>query len=175
MEAISVAASAITLIDASAKTSKALQRLNNRDEGIRRIAVEVSLSLQKISVWQKNWSVQAHHFNVSAKAIWGIQGWATVQTLLENVVKISKNTEQLLQDELQLQESQKPQPRLRWIRSLGLTSKKQRPAGPQKLQDLASNRNQSVDELWIYSESVFDFIHGILANRSKSTERGTRV
>ena len=171
MEAISSAASIVALIATAQKASERLHLLKNKDNDIERTALEVSLSLQKILVWQENWSSQARNTNVSAKTLWGVQGWATVQTLLAKIVKTGEDIERLLR--LELQESQKTQPKLRWRMAIDSIRKKQRFGQQREVQVLASSLNRSIDELWIFSESLFDSRHGLLAITSKSTARDT--
>lgn len=171
MEAISSAASIVSLVNTAAKALEGLHLLHKRDNDIERTALEVSLSLQKILVWQENWSSQARNTNVSAKALWGVQGWTTVQTLLYRIVRTGEDIERLLR--LELQESQKPQPKIRWRRAIDSIRKKQRVGQQREIQVLASSLNRSIDELWIFSESLFDSRHGLLAITSKSTARDT--
>ena len=171
METISSAASIVSLIATAAQASEGLRHLKHSDNQFERTALEVSLSLQKILVWQENWFSQARNTNVSANTLWGVQGWTTVQTLLDKIVETGEKIERLLR--LELQESQKNQPKLRWRRAIDSIRKKQRVGQQRELQILASSLNRSVDELWIFSESLFDSRHGLQTVQSKSTARDT--
>ena len=171
MEAISSAASIVTLIATAAKASERLLLLKNRHNDIERTALEVSLSLQKILVWQENWSSQARNTNVSANTLWGVQGWTTVQTLLDKIVRTGEEIERLLR--IELEESQKTQPKLRWRKAIDSIRNKQRVGQQREVRVLASSLNRYVDELWIFSESQFDSRHGPLAIKSKSIAQDT--
>lgn len=173
MESIQIAATIVGLIDNSSKTAQSLLQLKGVDNETKCIALEISLSLQKILVWQENWSDQARNSKVSAKILWGVQGWSTIRTLLDKIVTTGKKIETLLQ--VELKERQMLQPRLRWKWAMESVVGKRRIPRQHDLQDLASALNKSVDELWLISETVFDSLHGLLAIKSKSTERDTLV
>ena len=52
-----------------------------------------------------------------------------------------------------------------------LRSKQQSSESLKELQKLAAALSRSIDQLWIYSETVFDSLHGILAHETKLPER----
>lgn len=171
MDLLSVTASIVGLISAAVKISRSLQSLTLRhDDEIGYIERELSLSIDKFTVWQENWTGQVHGASIPAKLLWGPQGWAKIQILLENIANTSGDIKRLLRD---VQENQESQPRLRWRRAVELISKKPRAVRHQKLQDLARSLNSGVDALWIYSETAFDSLHGLLAFEPKPTGRDT--
>ena len=66
------------------------------------------------------------------------------------------------------------QPRSRWkaaVTTLALRSRKRPSSRFQELHKLAGALSRSVDELWIYLETVFDSLHGVLAHETRLPER----
>jgi len=171
MDLLSVTVSIAGLISTAVKTSRSLQLMTVRqDDEVGHIKRELSLSLDKFKVWQENWTGQVHSANVPAVLLWGPQGWANIQILLEDIAKTSGDIDRLLRD---AQQNQKSQPSLRWRRAVELISKKPSAGRHQRLQDLARSLNSGIDALWIYSETAFDSMHGLLAFEPKPTGRDT--
>ena len=187
-ESLAIAGTAIGHISASALVSEEVFRLAQEHNHLGRIGLEVYLSLQKLTVWKENWSDRLDHVDLSAKTLWGTQGWSTIQSLLERIVQLSITIEQLVQ---KVQETHRRQPRLRWKRAVESIGRKGRVDQRQELRklagelaselacELASERadelNISVDQLWIYSESAFDFRHGLFVINPSLTGHGTPI
>ncbi|KAL8644060.1 MAG: hypothetical protein Q9226_007956 [Calogaya cf. arnoldii] len=171
-ESLAIAGTAIGHISASAQISEKLLRLAQEHNQLERIGLEVYLSLQKLIVWKENWSEQVDHVDLSAKTLWGTQGWSTIHSLLEHIVQLSKTIEPLVQ---KVQETHGKQPKLRWKLAVERIGKKGRVDQRQELRKLADELNRSVDELWIYSEAAFDSRHGLFAIKSSLTGHGTLI
>ena len=127
------------------------------------------VSQHKFKVWQATWSSQAQHPDVSAEALWGVQGWTNIRRILDAITQTSKSIGSYLHE---AQYSQSIHPRSRWNAAVdAIRLKKRSTARYQELQSLAGVLSRSVDELWIYSETVFDSLHGILAHEGRIPER----
>ncbi|KAL8916482.1 MAG: hypothetical protein Q9172_006292 [Xanthocarpia lactea] len=171
-ESLAIAGTAIGHISASAQVSEKLLRLLQEHSHLDRNGLEVYLSLQKLTVWIENWSDLVHNVDLSAKTLWGTQGWSTIHSLMEHIVQLCKIIEPLVQE---VQETHGKQPRLRWKRAVERIRKKGRVDRRQELRNLADALNKSVDELWIYSETAFDSRHGLFAIKSSLTGLETLI
>ncbi|KAL8838708.1 MAG: hypothetical protein Q9205_004226 [Flavoplaca limonia] len=171
-ESLAIAGTAIGHISAFAQVAEKLLRLAQEQNHLERIGLEVYLSLQKLTVWKENWSDQVDNVDLSAKTLWGTQGWSTIHSLLEHIVQLSKTIEPLAQE---VHQTHGKQPRLRWKRAVERIGKKGRVDRRQELRKLADELNRSVDELWIYSETAFDSRHGLFAIKSNLTGHGTLI
>ena len=126
------------------------------------------ISLHKYQVWQKNWSGVAVNPNVSAEALWGVQGWKIIRAMLDKIWKDSDHIGKYL-DQIRISPATKP--RSRWKAAVkALRSKQHSTESLKELQKLAAALSTSIDQLWIYSETVFDSLHGILAHETKLPE-----
>ncbi|KAL8732000.1 MAG: hypothetical protein Q9181_004100 [Wetmoreana brouardii] len=170
MESLSFAVTIIQLVDTSAKASQRLLQLTQKNDELERIGLEVSLSLQKIKLWQENWSGEVDNSDLSATTLWGPQGWATIRVMLESIIELSKEIEARVRE---AQEIHTNLSRQRWRRAMERVGKKGQTGPRRELRHLAAELNKSVDALWIYSETRFDFLHGLLAVASKPAEKGT--
>lgn len=168
-DAVAVTAAAIALVTLTTNTTKAILRLSNRHDDVQQIQLDFEVSIHKFQVWQNNWSGQARQSDVTAKALWGAQGWAIIVAMLDKISRTSREIEELLHE---IRENKDIQPRARWKTAVkSLRSRKQRNPKLQDLQLLASTLTKAVDELWMYSETIFDSLHGILAYDSRLPER----
>lgn len=143
----------------------------------RHIHRELRVSLHKLQVWQQNWSGQAQLPDISGKAFWGAEGTANIGRMMDAIVNRTKVMQKSLNE---FRDSLSSGPRSRWKNAVQVIRTQKRLSyrfqelqsnGLQELQKLAVNLGRSVDELWIYSETVFDSLHGILARETKLPER----
>ena len=126
------------------------------------------ISLHKYQVWQQNWSGEALNPNVTAQALWGVQGWRMIRGILDEILKDSVHIGQYLK---LIRKFPPMKPKSRWHAAVNtLRSKQQSGESFQAIQKLAAALSQSIDQLWIYSETVFDSLHGILAHGTKVPE-----
>ena len=127
------------------------------------------ISLHKYQVWQQNWSGETLNPNVTAQALWGVQGWRTIRGMLTEILKDSVHIGQYLK---LIGKSPPMKSKSRWRAAVNtLRSKQQSSENFKAIQKLAASLSQSIDQLWIYSETVFDSLHGILAQETKVPER----
>lgn len=163
---VGAASARIALLSQAAKTYEKIPTSHDTIEDKKRFELDLQSSLQKFQVWQETWSGQARQPDVSSEALWGPQGWANIQRMLEIVVAASREVETYL---IEIRESQKPRSRWRWRLAVNLQrSKKQRNPELRRLAALLSN---PIDGLWIYSDTVFDSLHGVMAQESRLPSR----
>ena len=174
---VSVASAAIALLSERIKAQEKILSYHDRNDELNRVELDVELSRQKFQSWQETWSSEAGNPHVktpqseaTSKALWGVQGWANVLRMLENVNRASKKLEASL---LEIQDSSKTPPRTRWKAAVhALRHKGQRPRPKhQNVKLLAAALNKSIDELWLYTETVFDSLHGVMAQEERYPSR----
>ena len=166
---VGVAATASSVLRLAIQTSDRILRLRDQQYNVRQLELDVDVSLQKFKAWQKTWSPDENHLDVSAEALWGVTGWTHIRRMLDEVIETSRNIAAYL-DELKTIEEKTP--RSRWRKAYKAVHAKQGPSSKmQKLQRWSATLTRVVDELWIYSETVFDSLHGILSLESKVPER----
>ena len=121
--------------------------------------LDLQVGYQKFMIWQQRWLDQRNQTDASSKALWGAEGWSNVQGMLERILEISQRMERVYKD---LQALTDPQARSRWKLAFVRLSKRHEPSF-KELKDLAQEFNLAVDAIWLYSETVFDSLHGVLA------------
>ncbi|KAL8970292.1 MAG: hypothetical protein Q9183_001594 [Haloplaca sp. 2 TL-2023] len=171
-ESLAIAGTAVALISTATHLSNAVLKLPQKRYDLERIGLDVSLSLQKLSRWKENWSDQVDNVNLSAKTLWGNHGWSKIEALLKKIIRTSEELKPLLQE---LQAPLKSQAKLRWWRAMERISKKHQIDQRQRLHELATELSNAVDELWIYSETVFDARHGLLGRRGMFSVHQTLI
>ena len=126
------------------------------------------MSLDKYQVWQQKWSGVTSAPNVAAEALWGVQGWRMIQGMLNKLLEDSNHIAKYLDH---IRESSATKPRSKWKATVKVLRPKQQSSESLKeLRELAAALDASIDGLCIYSESVFDSLHGILAYEAKLPE-----
>ena len=126
------------------------------------------MCLHKYQVWQQDWSGVTVNPNVTAQALWGVQGWKIIQGMLNKILEDSDHIGKYLDH---IRESPATKPRSRWKAAVKVLRSKQLSSENLKvLQKLAAALSKSIDQLWIYSETVFDSLHGVLAHETKLPE-----
>ena len=161
-ESLTYAGTAIALISTAAQLSNTVLQLTKKRYDLERIQLDVSFSLNKLSRWKENWSDQVDNVDLSAKTLWGNHGWSKIENLLKEIIRISEELKPLFQE---LQVPLKSQARLRWKTAVERVMKKKQIDQRRPLHERASELSNAVDELWIYSETVFDARHGLLARK----------
>ncbi|KAL8951299.1 MAG: hypothetical protein Q9222_002721 [Ikaeria aurantiellina] len=160
----SVASQVSPLIDIISRLTEELWNLRQEHPDVELVELELSLSLHKILSWQQSWSDKAGTTHLSAKVLWGDQGWKKIQELLQITANLSESIEHKLHD---VQEKKARQPQQRWKRAarrLGMKSPVNNHSG---LQYTAAKLNLSIDKLWIYSDCAYDSLHGLFAVKGK--------
>ena len=171
METSTLASDIASSINTASETLKNLPLSGEVEKEVQRTELELFFSLEKIRKWQQNWSSQTQHPSVPAKLLWGVQGWGRIQTLLNDIAKSSTGLKSQLQGIQQnLDDRPDTSGQERATAVVG-----QRPGLELKLgkeiRDLAGRLNESVDQLWIYSEACFDSLHGVTTPDSELTGR----
>ena len=161
---VSVASATIALLDQATKAQESHLHSHNALEDVKKVKLNVKVSLHKFQGWQETWSGQKQQPDVTAEALWGAQGWATIRRMLDSIVRASKELEACLTE---TQENRKS--RSRWKAAVESMRPKKRPDA--KLQRIAATLSRSIDELWLYSEAVFDSLHGVMAQDSRLPSR----
>lgn len=175
---VSVASANIALLSEKTKAQETILSYHNGGDELNRVELDVELSRQKFQLWQETWSNEAENPHVktsqseaTSKALWGVQGWKNVQRMLENVNRASTKLEASL---LEIRESSKSPPRTRWkaaVRALRSKSQSRPRPKDQEVKLLAAALNKSIDELWLYTETVFDSLHGVMAQEERYPSR----
>ena len=127
------------------------------------------VSLHKYQEWQQNWCGMIHDPNVfAAEALWGLQGWSIIRGMLDKILKDSEHISKSLD---YIKEPQAKTPTSRWKAAVKVPRSKQQPSeNPQESHKLAAAWSTSINELWIFSETLYDSLHGILAHGTKLLE-----
>ena len=170
MDSVSITDDILKSLSKITKAAEDIPRLaTGHDEWQRSVLIPARISLQKYQVWQKNWSGVAVNPDVSAKALWSVQGWRIIRGMLDKILKDSDYIGEYLDH---IRGSPAPKPRSKWKTAvMALRSKQQSSESLKELQKQAAALSASIDQLWIYSETVFDSLHGILAHETKLPER----
>ena len=169
MAALSVAAVVILKLQQAIQTSNHTLRLRDRQDNVRQLELDIFASLQKLQAWQKTWSGNERHPHVSAQALWGVNGWTQIRRMLE----VINDTSQKIADYLgNLKANEENKPRSRWQKAYKAIQAKHGPSSDmQQLQIWSTTLTRSVDELWIYSETVFDSRYGTLESMVPERDR----
>ena len=169
MDSVSITTTIVTSLNETTRAAEDVLRLVVAQDDLEKtVLAPTRISLHKYRVWQHNWSGEALNPDVTAEALWGVQGWKSIQRMLHEILKESDHFGNYLDD---IRKSHPTKPKSRWKTAVRMVLSKQQPSESLKeLQKLAAALSRSVDQLWIYSETVFDSLHGILAHGTKVPE-----
>ncbi len=170
MDSVSTTDDIVTSLSNITRAAEDILRLVvGRDEVEETVLAPAQITLHKYQVWKQNWSLVGLNPNVSAEALWGVQGWRMIRAMLENILKESNHIGKYLSH---IKDSHVTKPRSKWKAAVKLLRSKQQTSETLKhFQKLAAQLSRSIDQLWIYSETVFDSLHGIWAHETKLPER----
>ena len=143
-----VASAILSIIPALTKTLGALEDLLRSSSGI-----------QKFEIWHRQWLGQQGQPDASYKALWGTEGWVNVQSMLQEVLRISQQIDRACES---FQGRTDSRPRSRWKQAMGRLKLVGEPS-LNHLRKLIQDFNLTVDATWLYSETVFDSLHGVFA------------
>ncbi|KAL8797356.1 MAG: hypothetical protein Q9195_000511 [Heterodermia aff. obscurata] len=149
------------------KTLEAQEKLNKSTISLKSIELDLRVGLQKFKVWHQTWLGAKDQPDAGSKALWGADGWKNIQTMLQNILQIGRKIEKLYQE---LKPHSDSQPRARWKLALVRLKHRHEPAF-HELKNLANAFNHAVDTIWLYSETIFDSLHGVLAPGLRATDR----
>ncbi|KAI4192048.1 MAG: hypothetical protein LQ346_004517 [Caloplaca aetnensis] len=169
MEPLSLVATIVSLLSITEKVAKSLENFHAKDDVSRQfklqaVKLRISLSLAKVKAWQDNWFGQSLNPGVSPETLWGPQASVTIQHLVLEIVQTSKFIEQRLSE---VEDKREDQPRSRWKRAVESVKHKQRSANMQLLYERGIQLSDLIDKLWIFSDTAFDALHGLLAIQTK--------
>ena len=173
MDSVSITTAILTSLSELIRAVEEILRLVKGDDLEKTVLGPARISLHKYRVWQKNWSGEALNPDITAEALWGVQGWKIIRRMLDEIYQDSVRTRKYLKH---IREPLPAKPRSRWqaaatrLRSKQQPSESLRELQDKELQELAAALSRSIDQLWIYSETVFDSLHGILAHGTKVPE-----
>ena len=149
------------------KTLEAQEKLNKSTISLKSIEVDLQVGLQKFKVWHQRWQGAKDLPDASSKALWGADGWKNIQRMLQDILRVGREIEGIYQD---LKPHSDSLPRARWKLALMRLKNRHEPSF-QRLRDLANAFNHAVDSLWLYSETIFDSLHGVLAPELQANDR----
>lgn len=127
-----------------------------------RIAITLDSSIHKLKLFQNTWLVDAANPITRSETLWGKDGWADVQRLL---AKIAKTIEQSKVAMELFKDAAKDRRKLFWVHLVLGQLKRPRvlTAKLQSILDLALELDETIDELWIHSEVLFESLRDIPA------------
>ena len=173
MDSVSTTTAILASLSELIRAAEDILHLVKGDDLEKTVLGPARISLHKYRVWQQNWSGEALNPDVTAEALWGVQGGKIIRRMLDDIFQDSVRTRKYLKH---IREPSPTKPRSRWKAAATRLRSKQQPRESLKelqdkeLQQLAAALSRSIDELWIYSETVFDSLHGILAHGTKAPE-----
>lgn len=169
-EAIAVASAIIAMVSAAMKVHQKLLSYHKGVSQVQRAVLQLQVCHQKFQAWQEVWSGQKQQPDVSSEVVlWGTQGWANVQRLLEAIIRASKQLELAL---VEILDAENAQTRSRWKTAVhSLRSKKRLKTKIRDFDGLVGDLNLAIDKLWLYSETVFDSLHGLLEQELRLPRR----
>ena len=151
----------------------------------RRVARSLETSKQKLQIWQKTWLDSNSDTTKTSTVLWGSQGSTEIQKLLHAIsntaqkIEVAVGERYKIKSQLSFSSNEKNQPtrhdsfggkhQARWKRAFQKIREKKSPPGFIKhltVLELATELSGSIDELWTYSEVVFNSLHGVLARRT---------
>lgn len=163
-EIVGEAAKASGILNEAFTSSENVRRLPDRKYNVRQFDLDLNASLQKFQAWQNTW--YGDEAPLEAEAMWGVTGWEHIHRMLDVIGDTSKKLAGCLE---QMHMFVGNNPWKRAYKSIqarqGLSSKMQ------DLQNYSKNLGRAVDQLWIYSEAVFDSIHSAPSVESRLPER----
>lgn len=156
---ISVASTTIASLNQATKAQETLPPAHDTSDDRKRSDLDIEFSLSMFKSWQEAWSGQAQRSAVtsSSEALWVRQGWADIGKRLNVVIAASKEVERCL---IALQGNQKP-PRLSWRSAARSLRAKKQPQSELRIH--AAALSDAVCELWLYSGTVYESLHAVIA------------
>ena len=144
----------------------------------RQVARSLETSEQKLQIWQKTWLDNNIDTIKTSTALWGSQGSTEIQKLLHAISKTAQEIKVAVGERYKIKyqpsfsdnEKNQPsrhdsfggKPQSRWKRAFQKIREKKSPAVIIKhltVLELATELSSSIDQLWTYSEVVFNSLH----------------
>ena len=153
------AANSISSLEKAINPSEYILRLRDQRHVVRQLELDVQVNLQKFRAWQKKWSGDKKYPDAYGQALWGVKGWTHIRRMLDGIEETSRSLADYLDG---LRKTEENNPRSRWKKAVKAIQTKKGPSlEMQKLQELSTTLTRAVDELWIYSETVFESLHPV--------------
>ena len=122
-------------------------------------------------MWQKNWFADEKQSDLLDEALWGVQGRTHLHRIIRLIIDESQGLVEATNELTEKSnEESKPLSRLKRVYK-GRRTKQEHHAKIQQITERSAILTRAVDELWIYSETVFDSLHGILLQDPIAPER----
>ena len=183
MEPFGIAVSVVGIVRLISRVQDAL-RISDGRAGDKQVARSLETSQQKLQIWQKTWLDNSIDTTTST-ALWGTQGLTEVQKLLQTISNTLQEIDVAHRDRYRIKalqftrhDSFATKPQSPWKRALQKILEKKRPAGFVRqltMVELATEMSSLIDELWTYSEVVFNSLHGELATKAVDPLSGHSV
>ena len=167
MSGLEVAGVVLGVFPLLIKTLESQEKLNRSNISLKSIELDLQVGYQKFKIWHQTWLGPKDQPDAGSKALWGADGWKNIQRMLQNILQIGRKIEEIYRD---LKPYSDSQPRARWKLALVRLKNRHEPTF-QRLKDLANAFNHAVDTIWLYSETIFDSLHGVLAPGLRATDR----
>ena len=122
----------------------------------------------KFRIWQQNWSgVNSTPF-AAAQALWGFQGWRSIQAMLNKILETSDHIGKSLDhiSEFRVMKSRSKGKAMVTAQPL----KQESSEDLKEIQKLVAVLSTSIDGVWIYSETVFHSLHDIIEHKENLPE-----
>ena len=184
MEPLGILASVDAILELVLRVHDLL-KISNGQPGDKQLARSLETSQQKLQVWKKTWLRSNIDTTPTLTALWGTQGLTETKTLLQTISmkaqqmkgadierhKIKSRPFPFNNEEIQCtrRDSDESKPLSRWKRALQkILEKKSSPVivKHDTMLELATELSSSIDQLWTYSEVVFNSLHGEPATRA---------
>ena len=194
MEPFGIAVSVVGILQLISRVQDDL-RISDGRASDKQVARSLETSQQKLQIWQKTW-LDNNIDTTTSTALWGTQGLTEVQKLLQTISNTLQGIEVAHRDRYKIKArssflnniSEKTQftrhdsfatkHQSPWKRALQKILEKKSPAGFVRqltMVELATEMSSSIDELWTYSEVVFNSLHGELATKAVDPLSGHSV
>ena len=164
MSGLEVAGVVLGLFPELMKTTQVREKyvkLSSSAAAEKSVELELRVALRKFRIWQEQWLGREDRLDTGARALWGSQGWATIQNMLKTILTKHQQIQQI-SDTLQASQAQS-----RWKLAIARYKKLSESRLPgvvplARLKQLVQELNIAIDAVWLYSETAFDSLHGIL-------------
>ena len=99
MDSVSVTVEIVKLLtEITIAAEDILRRVAGHNDFERTVLSPARISLHKYRVWQQNWSGEGLDPNVTAEALWGVQGWKSIRRMIDEIFKASDLIGEYLDD-----------------------------------------------------------------------------
>lgn len=191
MDPLGIAASVVGIAQIILRVHDALKVFDGQTAD-KQVARSLETSQQKLQIWQKTWLDSNIDTTTTSTALWGTQGLNEIQKLLRTIFITAQRIEDADKERYNIKSrpsffnNGKTQNRRHdcveskhqstWKRALQKILDRKSPPGFVKhltMLELATELSSSIDQLWTYSEVVFNSLHGGPTTRAVDTLSGS--